>query len=125
VLGREARLPLKLSRTRLEHFPEKRSPVFRQKMRPLDKTRVLSGSLEPESTLVFLRKDHAPVQGLHLLGLSETLKQLLDFKQDISFVWIGLALGLPASFIGIGNAFRYLQSLVSFRISTIGVSTTT
>jgi hypothetical protein len=35
----------------LEHFPEKWSPVFRQKMRPLDKTRVLSGSLEPESTL--------------------------------------------------------------------------
>jgi tRNA(Ile)-lysidine synthase len=35
----------------LEHFPEKWSPVFRQKMRPLKKTRVLSGSVEPESTL--------------------------------------------------------------------------
>jgi hypothetical protein len=35
----------------LEHFPEKWSPVFRQKMRPLKKTRALSGSLEPESAL--------------------------------------------------------------------------
>jgi len=37
---------------RLEHFPEKWSPVFRKEMRPLNKTRVLSGSSEPESTLV-------------------------------------------------------------------------
>jgi PAS domain S-box-containing protein len=35
----------------LEHFPEKWPPVFRQKMRPLNKTRVLSGSLGPESAL--------------------------------------------------------------------------
>jgi predicted metal-binding membrane protein len=43
-----------------EHFPEKWSPAFRQKMRPVDKTRVLSGSLEPESILVaVLRRDRA------------------------------------------------------------------
>src|SRR5579862_1726179 len=35
----------------LEHFPEKWSPVFRKKMRPLNRTRVLSGSSGPESTL--------------------------------------------------------------------------
>jgi hypothetical protein len=38
----------------LEHFPEKWSPVFRQKMRPLKKTRALSGLLEPESALAFV-----------------------------------------------------------------------
>jgi hypothetical protein len=40
----------------LKHFPEKWSPVFRKKMRPLNKARVLSGSFEPESTLA----DFAP-----------------------------------------------------------------
>jgi hypothetical protein len=35
----------------LEHFPEKWSPVFRQKMRPLKRTRALSDSIELESAL--------------------------------------------------------------------------
>jgi hypothetical protein len=47
----EAKIAAKLGSTMLEHFSEKWSPVFRQKMRPLDKTRVLSGSFEPENTL--------------------------------------------------------------------------
>jgi hypothetical protein len=91
VLGREARLLRAFSGKVVTGFPS-----------------------ENATTLVFLWKDHAPVQGLHLLSLGETLKQLLDFKQDISFVWIGLALGLPASFIGVGNAFLYLQSWDSY-----------
>jgi hypothetical protein len=36
----------------LEHFPEKWSPVFRQKMRPLKKIRTLSDSIESESALM-------------------------------------------------------------------------
>jgi hypothetical protein len=35
----------------LEHFPEKWSPVFRQKMRPLKRTRALSDSIDLESAL--------------------------------------------------------------------------
>jgi hypothetical protein len=37
---------------KLEHSSGKKwSPVFRQKMRALDKTRMFSGSLDPENTL--------------------------------------------------------------------------
>jgi hypothetical protein len=38
--------------SQLEHFPEKWSPVFRQKMRPLKKIGTLSDSIESESALV-------------------------------------------------------------------------
>src|ERR1700752_1659096 len=50
---------------KLEHFPEKWSPVFRQKMRPPDKTRALSGLFEPESTL----KREARAAAARSLGL--------------------------------------------------------
>jgi hypothetical protein len=49
---------------RPEHFPEKWSPVFRQKMRPLKKIGTLSDSIESESVLA--RIQEAIVLLIHL-----------------------------------------------------------
>jgi hypothetical protein len=50
---------------RPEHFPEKWSPVFRQKMRPLKKIGTLSDSIESESVL-------ARIQDSILLSIQRT-----------------------------------------------------
>jgi hypothetical protein len=41
---------------RPEHFPEKWSPVFRQRMRPLKKIGTLSDSIESESVLARIQE---------------------------------------------------------------------
>ena len=57
----------------LEHFPEKWSPVFRKKMRPLNKVRVLSGSFEPESTLAGSRDDASASGGFRIGPLGQVM----------------------------------------------------
>jgi hypothetical protein len=70
----------------LEHFLENWSPVFRQKMRPLDKTRVLSGSLEPESTLAPLFPG-APKKGPRY-GIGSAVVDLIFSiaKREVTFL---------------------------------------
>jgi tripartite-type tricarboxylate transporter receptor subunit TctC len=61
----------------MEHFSEKWSPVFRQKMRPLKKTRVLFVSIESKSALV-LRAALAAM-GIVVLGGQSRADSVADF----------------------------------------------
>src|SRR5882762_4869783 len=87
--GRDCRGAEARSTSRLEHFQEKWNPVFRPEMRPRNKPRVLSVSMETERTLGVpgLGREHAEVD-------ADLLQGALVFRLGV----------LPEDQFGVGGA---------------------